>query len=131
MENKQKKDPDEVIALAICLYEADGYPENSFEMLDYVMSHKYCQKASRLMDDGYTRAKQVDERQNMKHDLVVYGVAIQDGEGNRIDPKDFYKADERQELDVDAVEKVIAMETGLNVPQIQHLAQAIVNTFKK
>jgi len=48
-----------------------------------------------------TRAKQVDERQNMKHDLVVYGVAIQDGEGNRIDPKDFYKADERQELDVE------------------------------
>ena len=87
-----------------------------------------------------TRAKQVDERQNMKHDLVVYGVAIQDGEGNRIDPKDFYKADERMELDVDAVYREILnvqeeiesehKDISLLASQRRRMAVRIVNTFK-
>lgn len=60
-----KKNPDKIIAFAICLYEADGYPENSFEMLDYVLSHKYCLKAERLMREGYTQAepKQFESRE--------------------------------------------------------------------
>jgi len=107
MENKQKKDPDEVIALAICLYEADGYPENSFEMLDYVMSHKYCQKASRLMDDGYTRAKQVDERIVLDVDAVY-----------------------REILNVQEEIESEHKDISLLASQRRRMAVRIVNTFK-
>lgn len=46
---------DDVIAFAIAIYESQGYPKNSFEMLGHKQAQTYCRRAQELMDKGYGR----------------------------------------------------------------------------
>lgn len=44
---------DEIISFAICLFESQGYPKNSFEMLSYEVSRKFILQAEYLIKRGY------------------------------------------------------------------------------
>jgi hypothetical protein len=72
--NKLCMDADQVIALAIAIYKSEGFPEGTFEMLDYETSHKYCEQAKFLMRAGYSlRAefpKQIDLKEKGVKDAV-------------------------------------------------------------
>lgn len=56
---------DQVIAFAISIYESQGYPPNSFEMLDYQLSNKFIKQAHHLIKCGYTRTPEPTKAENV------------------------------------------------------------------
>jgi hypothetical protein len=47
--------PDDVIAFAVSIYESQGYPKNSFEMLDSKLSRRFILQAENLIKCGYAK----------------------------------------------------------------------------
>ena len=47
--------PDNVIAFAVSIYESQGYPKNSFEMLDRELSRRFILQAEHLIKCGYAK----------------------------------------------------------------------------
>ena len=47
--------PDNVIAFAVSIYESQGYPKNSFGMLDRELSRRFILQAEHLIKCGYAK----------------------------------------------------------------------------